>query len=164
MSKSLGNVVDPQRCRQALRGGCSPTLGRLDRLPQRHGRLGKDPQAGPGGVRQDPQYLPFPLKQPGGLYPLSISPLSRGRCPKGQRGLLEIDRWVLLRLNRLVQRTLKAYDEFEFHLVYHGLYDFCVNDLSAFYLDMSKDRYIAAGKTRPNVAPPSSPCMRYSQH
>jgi isoleucyl-tRNA synthetase len=60
--------------------------------------------------------------------------------------LLEVDKWILLRLNRLVERAAKAYDEFEFHLVYHGLYDFCVNDLSALYLDMSKDRLYCDGR------------------
>ncbi|MDD5382386.1 MAG: isoleucine--tRNA ligase [Candidatus Margulisbacteria bacterium] len=60
--------------------------------------------------------------------------------------LLEVDRWILLRLNRLIERVTKAYDEFEFHLVYHSLYDFCVNDLSAFYLDMSKDRLYCGGR------------------
>lgn len=60
--------------------------------------------------------------------------------------LLEIDRWILLRLNRLIERVTKAYDNFEFHIVYHSLYDFCVNDLSAYYLDMSKDRLYCSGK------------------
>jgi isoleucyl-tRNA synthetase len=60
--------------------------------------------------------------------------------------LLEIDRWILLRLHRLIERVIRAYDEFEFHVVYHKLYDFCVNDLSAYYLDMSKDRLYCGGK------------------
>jgi isoleucyl-tRNA synthetase len=60
--------------------------------------------------------------------------------------LLEVDRWILLRLQRLIERCRKAYDAFEFHVVYHALYDFCVNDLSAYYLDMSKDRLYCAGK------------------
>jgi isoleucyl-tRNA synthetase len=60
--------------------------------------------------------------------------------------LLEIDKWILLRLHRLIERVDKAYDEFEFHIVYHKLYDFCVNDLSAYYLDMSKDRLYCGGK------------------
>ncbi|MDD5594471.1 MAG: class I tRNA ligase family protein, partial [Candidatus Margulisbacteria bacterium] len=67
----------------------------------------------------------------------------------GSRELLEIDKWILLRLNRLIEKITKAYDEFEFHVVYHGLYDFCVNDLSAFYLDMSKDRLYTGGKNSP---------------
>ncbi|MDI6731117.1 MAG: isoleucine--tRNA ligase [Candidatus Margulisbacteria bacterium] len=60
--------------------------------------------------------------------------------------LLEIDKWILLRLQRLIERCRKAYDTLEFHVVYHSLYDFCVNDLSAFYLDMSKDRLYCGGK------------------
>jgi isoleucyl-tRNA synthetase len=60
--------------------------------------------------------------------------------------LLEIDKWILLRLHRLIERVVKAYDNFEFHVVYHSLYDFCVNALSAYYLDMSKDRLYCGGK------------------
>jgi isoleucyl-tRNA synthetase len=60
--------------------------------------------------------------------------------------MLEIDRWILLRLHRLIERVQKAYDKFEFHIVYHSLYSFCVNDLSAYYLDMSKDRLYTEGK------------------
>jgi isoleucyl-tRNA synthetase len=60
--------------------------------------------------------------------------------------MLEIDKWILLRLHRLIERVTKAYDNFEFHIVYHKLYDFCVNDLSAYYLDMSKDRLYCGKK------------------
>jgi isoleucyl-tRNA synthetase len=60
--------------------------------------------------------------------------------------LLDVDRWILLRLARLIARVKKAYDEFEFHVIYHSIYDFCVNDLSAFYLDLSKDRLYCDAK------------------
>lgn len=60
--------------------------------------------------------------------------------------MLEIDKWILLRLHRLIERVNKAYDNFEFHIVYHSLYDFCVNALSAYYLDMSKDRLYCGGR------------------
>ena len=52
----------------------------------------------------------------------------------------ELDRWVLNRLQELNERILKAYDNFNFHLVYHNLHNFCVLDLSSFYLDIIKDR------------------------
>ncbi|MBU4425405.1 MAG: isoleucine--tRNA ligase, partial [Proteobacteria bacterium] len=52
----------------------------------------------------------------------------------------ELDRWVLNRLQELNEKVLKAYKDFEFHLVYHSLHNFCVLDLSAFYLDIIKDR------------------------
>jgi isoleucyl-tRNA synthetase len=54
--------------------------------------------------------------------------------------LLEIDRWILHRTQRLVERCRRAYDAYEFHLVYHALNNFCSVDLSALYLDIVKDR------------------------
>jgi isoleucyl-tRNA synthetase len=58
--------------------------------------------------------------------------------------LFEIDRWALHRLQKLVQRVEKAYDEFEFHAVFHSLHNFCAVDMSAFYLDILKDRLYTA--------------------
>ncbi len=54
--------------------------------------------------------------------------------------LTELDQFALHRLHALVERCLRAYDEYEFHIIYHGLHNFCVTDLSAFYLDIIKDR------------------------
>jgi isoleucyl-tRNA synthetase len=54
--------------------------------------------------------------------------------------LEEIDRWVLHRLAVLVEKVREAYESFEFHKVYHTIHNFCVVDLSAFYLDVLKDR------------------------
>ncbi|MDY6838498.1 MAG: isoleucine--tRNA ligase [Thermodesulfobacteriota bacterium] len=52
----------------------------------------------------------------------------------------EIDRFALLRLQHLVRRTRGAYESFEFHAVYHALYNYCTLDMGAFYLDVLKDR------------------------
>ena len=60
------------------------------------------------------------------------------------KDLLEIDCWALLRLQKLVQRVEKAYDDFEFHLVFHSLHNFCAVDMSSFYLDILKDRLYTA--------------------
>jgi isoleucyl-tRNA synthetase len=54
--------------------------------------------------------------------------------------LQPIDRYMLHRLDLLVERCTKAFDEYEFHTVYHALHNFCAVDLSAFYLDILKDR------------------------
>jgi isoleucyl-tRNA synthetase len=54
--------------------------------------------------------------------------------------LLEIDRWALSRLEGLVNRVLKSYDAYEFHVLYHAVHNFCSIDMSAFYLDVLKDR------------------------
>jgi isoleucyl-tRNA synthetase len=60
------------------------------------------------------------------------------RVPYDQ--LLEIDRWALARKERLIQRCLKGYEDYQFHQVYGALYNFCTVDMSAFYLDILKDR------------------------
>ena len=52
----------------------------------------------------------------------------------------ELDRVILHKLYKVVDRCLKAYEELEFHTIYHTLHNFCVVDLSAFYLDIIKDR------------------------
>ncbi|NMA66850.1 MAG: isoleucine--tRNA ligase [Clostridiaceae bacterium] len=55
-------------------------------------------------------------------------------------GLEEIDKWALLRLNQLVEKIEKAFSEYEFHTMLHSIHNFCVIDMSSFYLDVTKDR------------------------
>ncbi len=52
----------------------------------------------------------------------------------------EIDRWAMNRLDGLVAECRKAYDNFEYHLIFHAIHNFCVVDMSNFYLDVLKDR------------------------
>ncbi len=52
----------------------------------------------------------------------------------------ELDRWILSRLNILIGECREAYDEFEFHAVYHAVNNFCTIDLSKLYIDITKDR------------------------
>ncbi|WP_312281633.1 isoleucine--tRNA ligase [Oscillibacter sp.] len=52
----------------------------------------------------------------------------------------ELDRWAVTRLNALTEKCLKAYDDYEFFVVTHAVNDFCVLELSNFYLDIIKDR------------------------
>ena len=68
------------------------------------------------------------------------------RVPYGQ--MMELDRWALHRLQEVNERILWAYEGFEFHAVYHALHNFCVLDLSSFYLDIIKDRlYVSPAKS-----------------
>jgi isoleucyl-tRNA synthetase len=55
-------------------------------------------------------------------------------------GMLEIDRWAMSRLQGLTEKITMAYEDFNFHEVYHRLYNFCIVDMSNFYLDILKDR------------------------
>jgi len=52
----------------------------------------------------------------------------------------ELDRWALTKLDKLVSVCRKAYNNYEFHVVTHAINDFCVVELSSFYLDIIKDR------------------------
>src|SRR5699024_5162530 len=54
--------------------------------------------------------------------------------------LTEIDRLALYKLSGLVEKANQAYGNFEFHVVYHAIHNFCVVDMSNFYLDIIKDR------------------------
>ena len=54
--------------------------------------------------------------------------------------LLEIDKWALTRLNKLIGECSKAYDEYDFNKAYQAINTFCVVDMSNFYLDIIKDR------------------------
>ena len=58
----------------------------------------------------------------------------------------EIDKWALLRLNKLVKDCTENYENFNFHLVYHDVNQFCVTDMSNFYLDIIKDRLYTSKK------------------
>ena len=54
--------------------------------------------------------------------------------------LTELDKWALTKLNSLIATCRKAYDNYEFHMITHAINDFCVVELSSFYLDIIKDR------------------------
>ena len=54
--------------------------------------------------------------------------------------LLDLDRWILSRLQKLIARLREAYETYEFHMVFHSLHNFCTVDLSSLYFDILKDR------------------------
>ena len=54
--------------------------------------------------------------------------------------LLEIDKWALMKLDNLIDKVNVGYDAMDFHIVFHAIHNFCVIDMSNFYLDIIKDR------------------------
>ena len=54
--------------------------------------------------------------------------------------LEEVDRYALMRLNDVVKASIDGYENFEFHMIFHAIHNFCVIDMSNFYLDVIKDR------------------------
>jgi len=51
-----------------------------------------------------------------------------------------LDKWILSKLQRLIERVTEAYTHYSFHTIYHSIQNFCTVDLSALYLDIIKDR------------------------
>ncbi|UZJ77233.1 isoleucine--tRNA ligase [Fictibacillus sp. KU28468] len=51
----------------------------------------------------------------------------------------KIDQYMLVKLNKLIDRVKKSYDEYQFLSVYNAIHNFCTIDLSSFYLDIAKD-------------------------
>ena len=69
--------------------------------------------------------------------------------------MTDLDKFALHTLQELIDRCLNAYDSFDFHVIYHSLYNYCTVSLSAFYLDILKDRLYTSN--------PESPARRSAQ-
>ena len=54
--------------------------------------------------------------------------------------MLPLDRWAVTRLNVLIEKCFQGYDDFDFNVVTHAVNDFCVVELSNFYLDHQQPR------------------------
>jgi isoleucyl-tRNA synthetase len=64
--------------------------------------------------------------------------------------MLEIDRWALAELDSVIEKVRAAYEAYEFHTVYHTLYEFCTVTLSARYFDIIKDRLYTFAPRNPS--------------
>ncbi|MBD3415480.1 MAG: isoleucine--tRNA ligase [Candidatus Aminicenantes bacterium] len=60
--------------------------------------------------------------------------------------MMMYDRWILEKCNQLEQRVIKAYQDYEYHIVFHSMYNFFTVDLSSTYLDVIKDRLYCSNK------------------
>ncbi|MGB3020878.1 MAG: class I tRNA ligase family protein, partial [Methyloceanibacter sp.] len=142
MSKSLGNVVAPQ---DVIRQSGAEIL----RLWAMSSDYAEDLRIGPDIVKANVESyrklrntLRFLLGnlahyQPGLAVPYVEMP--------------ELERYLLTRLAELDRLVRAGYDAFDFKRVFHALFNFCVNDLSAFYFDIRKDALYCdpyAGVTR----------------
>lgn len=70
--------------------------------------------------------------------------------------LQELDRYAWIRLQRMTEKVLNAYERYDFHVVYQTIHHFCAVEMSAFYLDIIKDRLY--------VSNPDDPQRKNAQH
>jgi isoleucyl-tRNA synthetase len=141
MSKSLGNVIAPQEV--------------MDKYGAEILRLWVAAE----DYRDDVRLSPDILKQLadayrrfrntarfmlGNLY--DFDPETHWLEPEARE---ELDRLALSWLAQLLARVKRAYQDYEFHLAYHRLHQFCAVEMSAIYLDILKDRlYISKANSR----------------
>lgn len=147
MSKSLGNVVDPLKVINQMgadilrlwvssadyRGDLSVSQNILKQMTESYRK-----------IRNTARFLL------GNLY--DYDPV---KDKVEYKDMSELDRVAMMELHKLIRRVLTAYENYEFHVVYHAIHNFCVLDLSAFYLDIIKDRLY--------TAPPASQERRAAQ-
>jgi isoleucyl-tRNA synthetase len=131
MSKSLGNVIDPEKIvttqgAEILRLWVAMVDYREDMRIS--GEMLKRLSEAYRKVRNTCRYL---LSN---LY--DFNP----RQAVAEAALDDLDRYALNRHRQVVERMLQAYESYEFHVVYHQLVQYCSVDLSSFYLDVLKDR------------------------
>ncbi|MCY8268272.1 isoleucine--tRNA ligase, partial [Bacillus haynesii] len=53
--------------------------------------------------------------------------------------LREVDQYILIKLNSLIEKVKKAYEEYDFAVIYHAVHNFCAIELSSFYMNFAKD-------------------------
>ncbi|MFY7697924.1 MAG: isoleucine--tRNA ligase [Legionella sp.] len=56
------------------------------------------------------------------------------------RSLVELDSWAIRRCQLLQDEIIQAYEDYQFHVIYQKIHNFCAIDLGSFYLDIIKDR------------------------
>ena len=132
MSKSLGNVVAPQKIMKSLGADIlrlwvastdySAEITVSDEILKRTADTYRR-------IRNTVRFLLANLK---GFDPT--------RHMLANDEMLSLDRWAVARTHQLQQQVIDAYREYNFHIIYQRLHNFCAIDMGGFYLDIIKDR------------------------
>ena len=131
MSKSIGNVISPQ---EIIKESGADVL----RLWVLSSDYKSDVSLSKGIIKQVTEVYRKIRNTAryilGNIYDFQVN------LPVEYNDLMEIDKWALTRLNKLIKDCINAYDTYEFHNAYQAINQFCVVDMSTFYLDIIKDR------------------------
>jgi isoleucyl-tRNA synthetase len=138
MSKSLGNVIDPGEV--IKRSGAE-----IVRLWAAMLNYKEDARFGTE-IEQRLVEAYRKLRNTWRFLLGNVSDFEPGRDTVAEANFLDLDRFILLRFDEVRARVVKAYEDCEFHPILHAVLDFFTVDLSAFYLDVVKDRAYCSGK------------------
>jgi len=132
MSKSLGNVIAPQKVMQSLGADVlrlwvastdyANEMSVSDEILKRMS----------DSYRRIRNTVRFLLGNLAGFEPTADA------IPATE--MIALDRWALARTAELQQEIVAAYGSYQFHLVYQKVHGFCVTELGSCYLDVLKDR------------------------
>ena len=138
MSKSLGNVIAPQ----AILESYGADILRLWVLSSDYNE----------DVRISKEILTFTadayrkIRNTVRFFLGNLSDFDPSKDRIRQEELLEIDRWALFRLSKLIEDVTQDYETYKFYHVFQRLFSFCNEEMSSLYLDILKDRLYTAGK------------------
>src|SRR4051812_39475883 len=131
MSKTLGNVIDPQKVMSTLGADVlrlwvaatdyANEMALTDEILKRTSESYRR-------MRNTVRYL---LGNLAGFDPATDAVADE---------MVAIDRWAIARTAALHEEIVEAYRTFQYHLIYQKVHNFCVVDLGGFYLDLLKDR------------------------
>ncbi len=132
MSKSLGNVILPQKVMSTLGADILRLWVAATDYANEISVSDEILKRTSDSYRRVRNTVRFLLGNLAGFDP------ARDAVPVGE--MLALDRWAVQRTRELQQEIVAAYRSYDFHLIYQKLHNFCVVDLGGFYLDVVKDR------------------------
>jgi isoleucyl-tRNA synthetase len=132
MSKSLGNVILPQKVMSTLGADILRLWVAATDYANEISVSDEILKRTSDSYRRVRNTVRFLLGNLAGFDP------ARDAVPVGD--MLALDRWAVQRTRELQQEIVAAYRSYDFHLIYQKLHNFCVVDLGGFYLDVVKDR------------------------
>jgi isoleucyl-tRNA synthetase len=138
MSKSLGNVILPQKVMSSLGADVMRLWIAATDYANEMGVSDEILKRISDSYRRMRNTVRFLLGNLAGFDPAADA------LPVEQ--MVAIDRWALARTAALHEEVVEAYRKYEYHLIYQKIHNFCVVDLGGFYLDILKDRLYTTPK------------------
>jgi len=138
MSKSLGNVIDPEEI-------IGKDGAEVLRLWVAMLNFKEDARFGPE-IQERLKDAYRKIRNTWRFILGNLSDFSPDREAVEARDMVLLDRWALEKTAEVGRRILKAYEDYEYHTIFHSFYTFFTVEMSSLYLDVLKDRLYCSAK------------------